>query len=109
MMPRNGKSRRRYARIICCRRARGSMIRLHGCAAEPPLKHIAVLADVVQHACICPLRRRTKACRKIRGKRRDILKMLDEQLTIRVHVGRAVREISQMIAPPFSFGNFSIQ
>ena len=66
-------------------------------------------ADVVQHACICPLRRRTKACRKIRGKRRDILKMLDEQLTIRVHVGRAVCKISQLIAPPFRFGNSSIQ
>ena len=99
MMPRNSKRRRCYARVKRRHRARRGMVRLHRRAAEPPLKHIAVFADVMQHARIRALRRRVKCRCKVRGKRRNILQMLEEKLPARMRVVRTVRKIAHRFIP----------
>lgn len=101
VMPCNGERRGSNACIIRDRRTCRGMVCPHSSAAKPPLKHIAVFADVVQHTRIRALRRRVKCCCKACGKRRNILQMLKERLSIRMCTVRAVCKISQWIAPPF--------
>ena len=75
------------------------MVCLHRRAAVPPLKRIAVFADVVQHARIRALRCRIKCRCKVRGKRRYILQMLEEKLPARMRVVRTVRKIVHRFIP----------